>query len=290
MLGGTSTNIPAAPSGMVLVPAGSFTMGDKSGEAGDAVPTHRVAVSAFHMDKYEVTKGLWDEVYTWAEAHGYGFDNAGSGKATNHPVQSVSWYDAVKWCNARSEKEGRVPAYYNDAAQTAVYRTGQVDVSPDRVKWNLGYRLPTEAEWEYAARGGLAGKRFPWGDTISHSQANYYSTDKYRYDVSPTRGWHRSYSGGDAPYTSPVGSFAANGYGLYDMAGNVSEWCWDYYGVYRSGSQTDPHGPSWGSHHPHRGGNWGSHPSSSQSGPRIIAKPTYQGYSLGFRCALPAGP
>jgi formylglycine-generating enzyme required for sulfatase activity len=145
----------AAPSGMALIPAGSFTMGNcmSSSEGySDELPLHTVYVSAFYMDKYLVTKSLW------AMAHGYTFDNAGSGKASTHPVHTIDWYDCVKWCNARSEKEGRVPAYYTDAGLSVRYRTGQV---APYVKWSTGYRLPTEAEWEKAARGGLSGQRFP---------------------------------------------------------------------------------------------------------------------------------
>lgn len=207
---------------------------------------HTVYVSAFYMDRTQVTQALWDEVYQWAIAHGYGFDNPGSGKAANHPVQSVSWYDVVKWCNARSEKEGRVPAYYRNAAQAFVYRGGRVDVKNERVKWDKGYRLPTEAEWEKAARGGTSGRRFPWSDTdtIQHARANYSSHSDDAYDTSLTRGYHPAFAVGGEPFTSPAGSFAPNGHGLFDMAGNVYELCWDlisadYYG---KSPASDPQG------------------------------------------------
>ena len=226
------------PSGMALIPAGSFTMGNcmNSSEGYSyELPLHTVYVSAFYMDKYDVTKSLWDSVYQWAITHGYSFDHAGSGNAANHPVQTIDWYDAVKWCNARSEKEGKTPAYYTTSAQTVVYRSGDMDISNSCVKWSSGYRLPTEAEWEKAARGGASGQRFPWGNTISWSQANYFAYPSgYSYDVNPTSGYHPTFATGAWPYTSPVGYFAPNGYGLYDMAGNVWQWCWDWYGGYGS--------------------------------------------------------
>jgi formylglycine-generating enzyme required for sulfatase activity len=284
-----------APVGMALIPAGSFTMGNTFNEGySDELPTHTVYVSAFYMDKTEVTKGLWDEVKTWATAHGYSFDDAGLGKAANHPVHTVCWYDVVKWCNARSEKEERVPAYYTDAAQTIIYKTGQVNVENGWVKWNEGYRLPTEAEWEKAARGGASGHRFPWSDvdTITHSQANYYSTNSYSYDISSTRGYHSSYDNDPMPYTSPVGSFPAgvNGYGLYDMAGNLYEWCWDRQGSYSSGSQTDPRGPTWGSGRVYRGGCWLTHAVDCRVAYRDYGYPDYGYYHRGFRSVLPPGP
>jgi len=239
-----SETLPSIPAGFALVPAGSFQMGDALGDgAPDEVPVHTVTLGVFYMEKKLVTKLQWDTVYAWAVAHGYSFSSDGDAKAPDHPVHTVSWFDAVKWCNARSEKEGLKPCYHTDSSHGAVYRTGELNLTNNTVDWTAnGFRLPTEAEWEKAARGGLSGQRFPWGNTISHSQANYYST-YCRYDVSPTREYHPAYDDGVHSYTNPVTAFAANGYGLYDMAGNLREWCWDWYGAYGSQSELDPAGP-----------------------------------------------
>lgn len=281
--------VPAnQPSRMVSIPAGEFQMGDTFYEgAVYELPIHTVYVSAFYMDRYEVTKALWDEVKSWSATHGYNYDNEGSGKATNHPVQSIDWFDMVKWCNARSEMTGRVPAYYTDAGLTQVYKTGQL---APYVNWHAGFRLPTEAEWEKAARGGAGGHRFPWTnvDTITHAQANYYSDSSYPYDVSPTRGYNPKFNDGVMPYTSPVGSFAPNGYGLYDMAGNVWEWCWDYAGLYTSDPQTDPHGPDTGTTRVGKGGNWDFYAAHCRCSYRYGNSPTYSATNIGFRCVLPA--
>jgi formylglycine-generating enzyme len=281
-----------APTGMVLIPNGSFTMGDTLGDgSGDERPLHAVYVTAFYLDRSEVTKALWDEVYTWAVAHGYSFEHAGSGKADNHPVQTVNWWDVVKWCNARSEQEGRVPAYYTSPEQTTIYRSGRMAVQTSWVKWAGGYRLPTEAEWEYAAGGGLSGKRFPWGDTITHTQANYLSYwvndhPYYSYDLNPTPGYHPDYAHDPEPYTSPAGSFAPNGYGLYDMTGNLWEWCWDWYGSYSSSSQTDPQGPASGSIRVIRGGGWGSRANACRVTYRDASYTDVESLRIGFRTVL----
>ena len=261
------------PAGFAAIPAGAFSMGDSLDGMTDA-PVHAVAVSAFYMGKTEVTKGEWDEVRAWGVGHGYTDLSAGAGKAANHPVQTVSWWDVVKWCNARSEKEGLAPCYVVGGSPMRVRTTVPT------VNWTAkGYRLPTEAEWEKAARGGLSGKRFPWGDTISHSQANYYSSSTYAYDVSPTRGFHPSYGRG----TSPAGSFAANAYGLQDMAGNVLEWCWDWYGTYAYGAQSDPRGVASGERRVLRGGSRSNFANWCLAANRHGDGPDYQLNGIGFR-------
>jgi formylglycine-generating enzyme required for sulfatase activity len=195
-------------------------------------------------------------------------------------------YDMVKWCNARSPMQGLTACYYTDARLTTIYRTGQV---APYVSWNAnGYRLPAEAEWEKAARGGASGHRFPWSDadTINWSRANYNaSPGDFSYDVNPTSGYDTNFISGSTPYTSPVGSFAPNGYGLYDMAGNVWQWCWDWYGSYSSGSQTDPHGPTSGLYRVMRGGSWNYYADSSRCASRLNSYgPSSAGNYAGFRC------
>jgi hypothetical protein len=108
------STIPVVTTGMALVPAGDFTMGDSLDGGSSALPLHTVTVSAFYMDKCEVTKAVWDGVYDWAIANGYSFEYGARGKGANHPAQNMTWYDAVKWCNARSQREGKTPAYYTD--------------------------------------------------------------------------------------------------------------------------------------------------------------------------------
>lgn len=272
------------PAGMAFIPAGSFTMGDTLDGESDAIPTN-VTVSAFYLDVYLVTYSQWQSVYNWAAANGYTFVHAGSGKSTNQPVLMVDWFDAVKWCNARSQQAGLTPVYYTDQALTQVFTGGDNGTSVFMNWTNSGYRLPTEAEWEKAARGGLIGQRFPWGDTISESQANYFGDPTADgYDLGPA-GFNAAFASGATPYTSPVGYFPANGYGLYDMAGNVFEWCWDWYGTpYGQPSTTNPTGSGSGIYRVFRGGSWNFSAGNDRCFGRSANYPNAVG-NFGFRCA-----
>jgi formylglycine-generating enzyme required for sulfatase activity len=272
---------------MVLIPGGAFTMGDTLDGPSDAKSVTNVLISPFYMDVNLVTWSQWQGVYGHATNHGYTFVNQGAGKGPTHPVQSVNWYDTVKWCNARSEQAGKVPVYYTDAGLTVVYRSGEV---APYANWGAkGYRLPTEAEWEKAARGGLAGQRFPWGNLISQTNANYYgATGSYAYDLGPNGYNPIGNYPTTSPGTSPVGSFAPNGYGLNDMAGNVWQWCWDWYGTPYAGG-TDPRGVSSGSFRVGRGGSWLNDASGCRAANRGYDGPAYRSIIIGFRSALPPG-
>ena len=275
-----TTNQP--PQGMAWIEGGDAVLG----QAGIATPVHTNFVSGFWMDEMEVTKAKWDQVHAWATNCGYAFDHAGLGKASNHPVHDVSWYDCVKWCNARSQMEGLLPCYYTSADKTLVLATGTHNISNQCVKWDAnGYRLPTEAEWEKAARGGRQGRLFPWGgDKIQHARANYIAQAGVVYDTSPTLGYHPSYTNPPLPYTSPAGSFPANGYGLHDMAGNIMEWGWDWNGAYAAGYATDPRGAATGTARIARGGSWVGHADISRCAMRLSYAPASSGTAYGFRC------
>jgi formylglycine-generating enzyme required for sulfatase activity len=275
-------NILGAGGTLALIPGGTYQMGNLIGDSDITnAGTVTVVLSPYYMAIHPTTKTQWDAVRTWATANGYTDLSAGAGKASDHPVQMVTWYDAVKWANAASEKEGLTPCY---KVAGVAYRTGASDVVS--CEWSAnGYRLPTEAEWEIAARGGLSGKRFPWGDTISQSQANYKAGATYSYDLSrAVNDYHPTYGTGGMPYTSPVGSFAANGYGLYDMAGNVYQWCWDWYGTPYAGG-VNPSGGVSGAFRTHRGGAWDNTANTRSARRGSSLTPSFVNSAMGFRLA-----
>ena len=301
-----------APCGMVLIPAGQYLMGDQHEDGdGDELPVHAVNLDAFYMDVYEVTNQQYTDGLNWAFGHGLIDDPDthagvvyGSGTSyaycdttisspysritwngdtfgvvtgkENHPMVRVSWYGSVAFCNWRSAMEGR-PLCYDLSTCACDFAVA-------------GYRMPTEAEWEKAARGGVAGRRFPWSDkdTIQHARANYYSLPSYSYDTSPTGSYHPTFRTGDFPYTSRVGYFAPNGYGVHDVAGNAWEWCNDWYSssYYSSSPGSNPTGPGGGSSRVLRGGGWGINASYSRCAHRSSYTPGYRYDRSGLRLAL----
>lgn len=170
----------------------------------------------FHMDATEVTWADWKRIRDWALQHGYAFEHSGYGKADDHPVVGISWFDCVKWCNAQSEMEKRRPAYEFNGE---VYRTGVAVPTCSRTR--RGNSLPTPEEWRFGAHGGES-SLYAVDDTIDHDKANFQGMP---FDPkTESTGFHPDYTKGGRPYTAPVMAFAANAYGLYGMAGNVKEW------------------------------------------------------------------
>ena len=252
----------------VLVRTGTFQMGSTS-RANEA-PVHSVTLSQFFIDKMEITFEKWTEVRNWGLTHGYTDlveGRNGYNGTTNDPVTEVTWYDVVKWCNARSEKEGLTPVYYTDTTLSKAYLTGEIDLTSDAVKWTAkGYRLPTEAEWEFAARGGTSSKGYT------------YSGGNMLNDVA----WYELNSD---TTTHAVGTKTANELGIFDMSGNVAEWCWDWYGDYTASSRTNPKGPASGTYRMNRGGTFGGDDGSCRVAFRDnLCGPQNGSGGIGFRC------
>jgi len=213
-------------------------------------PVHEVCVERFAIGKYEVTQGQWIKVM---------FNNLATFKnGDNYPVERVSWSDTQDFLKTLNAKSGK------------------------------SYRLPTEAEWEYAARGGTGTARY-WGENPDDAceYANVHDTTSKTQNIWFS--WVNFNCNDGYGSTSPVGSFKPNGYGLYDMMGNVMEWCQDWYSprYYQKSPLNNPTGPEGGTYHVLRGGSWGLGPGSIRSAARNRDLPDNRNYNLGFRVVLP---
>jgi formylglycine-generating enzyme required for sulfatase activity len=237
---------------MVLIPAGSFEMGSRHGGA-DERPAHKVWVDSFWMDTHEVTQAEYEKLGQ-IEA----FPNPSHFKGPDLPVEQVTWPQAARFCNARSRFEGLKACYNED--------TGACDFNA------TGYRLPTEAEWEYACRAG--------------TDTNYSFGNEARQlgDFA----WLADNAG---KKTHPVGQKRPNPWGLFDMHGNVAEWCQDVYdkGYYSASPEKNPRGPADGKEYVLRGGSWKSPPPALRSAYRLAENPGFSDACLardaiGFRC------
>ncbi|MDR2478206.1 MAG: formylglycine-generating enzyme family protein [Treponema sp.] len=233
--------VNAVPKGMAAIPGGTFIMGSPETDP-DYVswegPQHSVTLDPFYMGIYTVTQQEYEAVIG---------NNPSHLQTGNYPVETVSWYAALEYCNALSKKHWLKPAYV---------------IGGDEVAWNPkanGYRLPTEAEWEYACRAGTA-TYYNTGDTIALTDARFYA---------------------GAPVA--VGSFAPNVWGLYDMHGNVYEWCWDWYGDYPAEPAANPRGPESGTRRIIRGGSAASDAQHLRSAERGRVEPSVRNANLGFR-------
>jgi len=242
-------NLSPILTNMVFVPGGTFTMGNIwSGGDSDEKPAHKVELDSFYIGKYEVTQKQYETVMgnvkNWPSNFGVG---------DSYPAYYVSWIEAVEFCNKLSEIEGLTSCYAIDGIEV-------------RCDFNAnGYRLPTEAEWEYAARGGGRTDRKWSGTNSTNSMGNY--------------AWYNSNS--DFLINS-VGAKKPNDLGIYDMSGNVWEWCWDWYGGYSSSEQTNPSGSSSGTVRVRRGGSYYISSNACRTANRSYDNPSDREF-LGFR-------
>jgi formylglycine-generating enzyme required for sulfatase activity len=254
----TARFVSSIPDNMAFVAGGTFTMGSPTGEAigFNGETQHEVTVSSFYMGKYEVTqKEYLDTMTNWT---GTPTPSDTYGEGDDYPAYYVTWLEAVKYCNKRSENENLTPAYTVEADGTTV--TWDKSAS--------GYRLPTEAEWEYACRAGTT-TAYNWGtDAIDGAQANYFDS-------------------GAGNKTVIVGSYTPNAWDLYDMHGNVWEWCWDWYAAYESGPLTNPDGAVSGTKRVVRGGSWDINVEFLRSACRVSYSPSVRAYGIGFRLVRP---
>lgn len=257
-------NAMESPDEFVSIQGGTFEMGSPETEAWRSADEeqHSVTVSDFYMSRYELTQKEYQSVMGVNPSNFSGDDL---------PVENVSWLDAVVYCNERSTAEGLNCAY---------------KIIGQNVSWDRsanGYRLPTEAEWEYACRAGTT-TPFYIEDSPSADQANYYG--HYPYGIEDHYFSQENLTVKPGQYrqtTLPVGSFDPNPNGLYDMYGNVSEWVWDYYGAYFLQDQTDPVGPDNGTMRVYRGGGWNDFAKNMRSAYRAAMEPDKGSFNLGIR-------
>jgi len=266
----TASGPAAIDDGFVRLDGGAFRMGspeDENWRIDDETP-HEAVVSAFWIDPCETTQAQWEAVMG---------SNPSTFAGERLPVENISWLDAVRYANARSEAAGLTPAY---------------EIDGDTVTWNRsadGYRLPTEAEWEYACRAGTA-TPFNLERSLDADDANFYGHYPYEieenyFDDSVLEARPGLYRG----ETVEVGSFEPNAWGLYDMHGNVNEWCWDWYGPYDADPVSDPAGPATGTRHVYRGGGWNDFGKNLRSAYRAAGQADLRSYNLGVRLVRSAG-
>ena len=257
--------------GFVLLPGGTVTIGSPDSERQRQADEtqHQVTLSAFYVDPHEVTQQDYQAVMGTNPSHFRG---------DNLPVEQVTWYDAINYCNKLSEAQGLTPAYQTDGTT---------------VTWNRaadGYRLLTEAEWEYAARAGTQSVFYEGGQIVA-DQVNFCGS--YPYLIEENYLSHQNPEVVTSTYrqeTMPVDGLAPNSWGLYHMEGNVSEWCFDYYGPYDTAQNTDPSGPTSGSLRVNRGGGWNDFAKHVRSAYRSVTSPDTIEQNLGFRIARNAEP
>ncbi len=267
---------------MVKISGGTFDMGSTTGDS-DEEPVHSVTVSSFWMDSTEVTQKQYSDVMSAAYS-GYSSPSWSSsyGVGDNYPVYDVNWYDAVLYCNALTKAKGSSDTVYS---YRSISGTPGNDCELSGLSIDLskqGYRLPTEAEWEYACRAGTTTDYY-WGDDTTEAAVKQYAWYEKNARDSYWTAPHAANNG-----TQPVAQKLPNAYGLYDMSGNVWEWCKDWDGDYSSGSATNPTGPSSGSYRVNRGGSWYSIALYLRSAGRIGNYPDRESSYGGFRVVLPA--